>query len=112
MKTSKLIAAARKAVKDQCVWMDGCGGDLAGYIAKYGDPGVPPLDEQGQPKMVKLTGEQAVGISDLLPVPDRPGYYFFTHVGDGGTLIYQADLARLDQLKKELRKLQEKYPHY
>ena len=53
-----------KEVANQKKWIEDCGGDLQGYIAKYGDPGVP-----------KANGKKMSG--------------------DGGTAIYNADLAGL-----------------
>lgn len=32
----------QQAVKDQRAWMESCGGNHAGYVARYGDPGVTP----------------------------------------------------------------------
>jgi hypothetical protein len=109
MKGLKLIFAARQKVREQRQWIARCGGDLAGYIAKYGDPGVAPLDEKGYPKIVKLTPEQAVLIQDGVPVPGQPGHYYGSHSGDGGTLIYHADASRLEQFESELRRLEEKH---
>lgn len=109
MKGLKQIRSLRKKVKDQYKWMEKCGGNLAGYIANYGDPGIAPLDKNGQPKLVKLSAEQAATVPELKAVPNRPGYYYFLHTGDGGTLIYQADFGRLELLKAELKTLEAKY---
>jgi hypothetical protein len=61
----------RLAVENQRKFIEECGGDLAGYIARYGDPGV--LTSKGKPMY-----------------------------GNGGTAIYNADLAELKRLEARL----------
>ncbi len=45
----KLVSKLTQRRDDQLKWIEECGGDLAGYIAKYGDPGVPR--EDGRPML-------------------------------------------------------------
>src|SRR4051812_34404129 len=102
----KKILWLRERVREQQAWIDRCGGDLAGYIAHYGDPGVPPVDKQGMPQTFDLTAEQQQLFSDLQPVPGRPGTFYKDHFGDGGTAIYQADCNRLYVWQRELSDLE------
>ncbi len=55
-----------------------CGGNLAGYIVHYGDPGIPPADA-------------------------RPGLPFYMH-GSGGTLIFDADVTAFRKWVNELQR--------
>ena len=68
-------AQLAKEIKSQRQWIEEHGGDLAGYIARYGDPGH-PIDRYA------ATG----------------GYY-----GAGGTAIYQADAEVLRALEADFR---------
>ena len=47
----KRIAELYRQISEQRQWILACGGSRQGYIAKYGDPGVPPL-EDGTPKVL------------------------------------------------------------
>lgn len=87
---------------EQQAWIEKCGGTLAGYIRHYGDPGVPPLDEDGEPKTITCRPELATRLN-LVPVPNKPGYYFSPHYGDGGTKIWEADTSCLRGIENELR---------
>lgn len=74
MRSKPKQSAYEKALvrlSDQRKWIESCGGDLSGYIANYGDPGVPCAN--GKPMF-----------------------------GDGGTLIYAADVGRLRQIEAEV----------
>jgi hypothetical protein len=65
-----------RLVEEQKQWIAHHGSDLAGYILRYGDPGV--VTENGTPM-----------------------------VGEGGTAIYNADIANLQRLEKLAG-----HPHY
>ena len=86
-----------RQLNEQRKWIDDNGRTLAGYIRKYGDPGIPPLDEYGQPEM--FAAPEDLGFE---PVPGLPGNYYMPHFGDGGTAIYKADVGRLRGIEAEL----------
>lgn len=99
MRESRRERALRLLLEQQA-FINKCGGDLAGYIRKYGDPGVPPLDENGQPRTVRLPAGELIG---LTKVPGEPGTYYLPHSGNGGTAIWEADTAELRRLEEEAR---------
>jgi len=92
-----------RQILDQLKWIEQCGGTLLGYIAKYGDPGVPPLDENGQPKILTLGPNQAHLRPCFVPVPGTTDRFYHPHSGNGGTAIYRADMAELHKLETQLR---------
>ncbi len=106
----KKILWLRERIREQEIWIERCGGSLVGYIAHYGDPGVPPLDSHGTPLTFKLTEEQQKLFDDLQCVPGLPGTFYKKHSGDGGTAIYNADYNRLLSFQRELADLETKYP--
>jgi len=87
---------------EQKKWIERCGGSLSGYIRHYGDPGVPPLDENGNPKTIVCPKDLA---PDLEPVPGKAGEYYAPHFGCGGTAIWEADMGYLRGIESELRLL-------
>lgn len=89
-------------IHEQQAWIERCGGSLAGYIHNYGDPGVPPCDENGESRTFVCPEDLAVALS-LVPVPNKPGSYFMPHSGNGGTAIWEADTSHLRGLENELR---------
>lgn len=103
----KKILWLRGRVREQKAWIERCGGDLAGYIANYGDPGIAPLDAHGTPQTFKLTLFQISLFSEgyLSPVPGLPGTFYKPHFGEGGTAIYEADISRLREFERELSDL-------
>jgi hypothetical protein len=72
------LADAYRDLREQRAWMEKCGGNLSGYIARYGDT-------DGDPHK---------------PV-DEAGRY-----GLGGEFIYQADLGVLRQAQERVRSLE------
>lgn len=104
----KKILWLRDRIAQQRAWIAKCGGDLAGYIANYGDPGVPPVDQHGTPQTFKLTPEQEAIFDEgyLSPVPGVPGSFYKPHFGDGGTAIYNADKNALERFQAELSDLE------
>lgn len=111
---STLLARAASRLAAQRKFMASCGGDLTGYIARYGDPGVPPLDEEGNPIIVTVDPEDAHLFKHLKLVEDQDPWqpkvaFYAPHVGDGGTAIYKADYHRLRQLEQEYQRLQGRY---
>ena len=93
----------RERIYEQKKWMDRCGSNLEGYIANYGDPGIPPL-KNGQPHSLTIpenkqhfienTHKRVIGTTDQ---------FYANCYGDGGTKIYHADYNRLLQCELELR---------
>lgn len=79
------------------------GGTLQGYIDRYGDPGVPPKDEEGLPRLVKMPESLAARFEYKLSglSSDGPLYYQKMH-GNGGTAIFKADTDALKQYEVEL----------
>lgn len=94
------IDSVHHQIRQQRQWLERCGGDLAGYIASYGDPGVPPL-EDGEPKILSIKPCDVYLFADFTPVPDRPNHFFARHFGDGGSAIYKADHDRLVSLETQ-----------
>lgn len=104
--SQKRIDSLRQQVHEQRAWVEKCGGDLAGYIAHYGDPGIPPLDEDGNPKVISVKpGDERLLLGRSEPVPDRPGCFYAPYHGNGGTAIYKADHDRLVGLEAEFESL-------
>lgn len=68
---SKMKDFWQQQLSQQRAWIESCGGSLAGYVARYGDPGVPTAK-------------------------GKPMY------GNGGTAIYNADLAALRRIEEKL----------
>ena len=99
----------RERVREQCAWIERCGGDLAGYVRHYGDPGVPPIDPKtGMQKCILLPFERAsteLGLKRIEQTDDGV-MYEAPHFGDGGTLIFKADKDRLDIWERELADLE------
>lgn len=83
-------------------WIRDCGESLAGYIRRYGDPGVPPLDENGLPGTFVFPNGKSCG---LVPVPNIPDTFYLPHYGNGGTAIWEADTNELGRIESELRLL-------
>lgn len=104
----KKILWLRERIAEQEGWINRCGGNLAGYIARYGDPGVPPVDANGVPFTLCLTAEQQklFPVGYLTPVPGKPNTFYHYHTGDGGTAIYNADCNRLLTWQQELYTLE------
>lgn len=91
----------REAIIQQRKWIERCGGDLAGYIANYGDPGIPPVDEDGNRKVIEAKPGDVRLFSGYEPVPGRPNCFFAKHTGNGGSAIYKADYDRLVSFETE-----------
>jgi hypothetical protein len=72
------------SIRMQEDWIANCGGDLAGYIRRYGDPGIACTEG---------------------PRKGQPMY------GNGGTAIYQADVAELEKWKAMLVEHDWKHDH-
>lgn len=88
----------------QRAWIESCGGTLEGYIRRYGDPGVPPLDQDGDPCLI--IGDFSDALQEqLVKVPGYSYMFFLPHFGNGGTAIWQADTNKLRQLELELQYL-------
>lgn len=102
----KKIIWLRDRIKQQKEWIDRCGSNLTGYIANYGDPGNPPLNKDGTPKIIVIPQEKQSLVSTLARVPNTPDQFYFPHSGDGGTAIYNADYWRLRKWEIELNDLQ------
>jgi hypothetical protein len=111
MKMTERLAFLRQRVKDQQAWLAKHGGDRAGYIRHYGDPGIAPCDENGNAKTVSLPAELAEKFG-LRPVPQAPGCYYQEMFGCGGTAIYRADKDCLDGLLRELSELEPRFGRY
>ena len=86
-------------ILSQMAWIEQCGGTLLGYIANYGDPGIPPLDENRQPKTLTLGPKEAHLRSCFEPVPGTTDEFYHPHSGNGGTAIYKADMGELRRLE-------------
>lgn len=123
----KKILWLRERVREQLKWIERCGGSLAGYVENYGDPGVPPLDKHGKPKVIWVpTERQGLMVGWLQPcehfepdgrrvlpdVGEGPLFhlpYYARHSGDGGTKIWEADHNRLLYWEHELRELEARH---
>lgn len=97
----KKILLLRQQERDQRAWIERCGGDLAGYIAHYGDPGIPPMKD-GKPQIITIPEKDHHLVRDLARVPGTTNQFYSPMYGAGGTLIYQADKNRLDAIVREL----------
>jgi hypothetical protein len=87
----------------QRLWIEKCGGTREGYIRHYGDPGVPPVDDMGNPRVLTIP-DDLTSFADGLgmqPVPGQPGVYYFQHFGDGGSAIWKADTDYLKRLEAQ-----------
>jgi hypothetical protein len=111
MKMTERLKFVRQRVKDQREWIDRHGGDLAGYIRYYGDPGIAPCDKNGNAETITCPDDLARECG-LRPVPDAPGCYYKEHFGSGGTLIFQADIDCLLRYERELVELEPRYGRY
>ena len=107
----KKIVWLLQQVEEQRAWIVKCGGDLLGYIANYGDPGISPLDENGHPKTCVIPSHEVELIKRFVPVPNAPDTFFIPHRGNGGTAIFEADSQQLEIWEQELTMLQN-YPLY
>jgi hypothetical protein len=109
----KRILMLRNQIRQQKEWIGRCGGDLAGYIANYGDPGVPPLDSNGKPAVFEVPADKVSLFSNYKRLPEaeqtNPGFVkiYKKHCGDGGTAIYKADSDSLAILEKALQRNEE-----
>lgn len=103
---SKRLSWLLKQVEEQRAWIAKCGGNLLGYIAAYGDPDIPPLDENGHPKTCVIPSHETELIKRFVPVPNVPDTFFIPHRGNGGTAIFEADSRQLEIWEQELTKLQ------
>jgi hypothetical protein len=90
-------------ILEQMAWIEQCGGTLLGYIANYGDPGIPPLGENGQPKTLILGPKEAHLRSCFEPVPGTVDEFYYPYYGNGGTAIYKADMGELHRLEALVR---------
>lgn len=102
----KKIIWLRERIKQQKEWIDRCGGNLIGYIANYGDPNTPPLDKDGNPKIITIPGDKQSLVPTLTRVPNTSDQFYTPHSGNGGTAIYNADYWRLHKWEIELNDLQ------
>jgi hypothetical protein len=103
--SQKRIDTLRRQIDEQRKWIEQCGGDHAGYIANYGDPGVPPL-EDGKPKILSIKPcDVHLFEGRFEPVLDQPNCFFARHSGNGGTAIYKADHDHLVGLETEFEML-------
>ena len=110
MKCIDRLRHLRRHYNDQLEWVKARGGNVEGYIAHYGDPGRAPLDANGNCKTVIVPAELAEA-AGLRPVPDAPGCYYQEMFGWGGTKIFEADVARLHSLERELVEYEGRYGH-
>lgn len=101
----KRILWLRERVRAQKHWIDLHGGNLTGYIERYGDPGIPPL-KNGQPMTILIDKADQHLVPDLKRVEGTEDEFYAPHIGDGGTAIYNADLCRLQTWERELSELQ------
>ena len=108
MKMTERLKFVRQRVKDQREWIDRHGGDLAGYIRYYGDPGIAPCDKNGNAETITCPDDLAQECG-LRPVPNATGCYYKQHFGSGGTLIFQADIDCLLRYERELVELEPRY---
>lgn len=99
-KVDRLLAE----ISSQEKWIASCGGSLAGYIRRYGDPGIPPLNDDGSPKIISCPVDVALSVG-LEPVPERTGEYYAPYFGSGGTAIWEADNNYLRQLTQQLERV-------
>lgn len=104
--SNKRLSWLLKQVEEQRAWIVKCGGDLLGYIAAYGDPGIPPLDENGQPKTCVIPSHEIELIKRFVPVPNALDTFFIPYHGNGGTAIFEADSRQLEIWEQELTRLQ------
>lgn len=102
----KKILWLRERIKEQKDWINRCGGNLSGYIAHYGDPGTPPLDEHGDYKVITVPVEKQYLIPDYERVPETTDKFYAGCYGEGGTKIYEADYGRLVSWQNELNELE------
>lgn len=111
MKLSKHLEQLHARIVRQRAWIEKCGGTLAGYIAAYGDPGVPPLNPDGAFASFALPEDKQhlFPLGMLTPVPDQPGRFYKRHFGDGGTAIYKADTDHLAVMEAEYDHLSTRY---
>lgn len=105
----KKIIWLRERVTEQKKWIDKCGGSLSGYIAHYGDPGVPPIKD-GQPHILTVPENKQHFIPDYERVPGTTDQFYAKHYGDGGTKIYEADYNRLLDWQRQLSDLEIRNP--
>ena len=91
-----------REIAEQQKWIADRGGSLASYIRRYGDPGVPPVDEEGKPKTISDIPFKLALSEKLVAVSGQPGVYYEQCFGDGGTAIWNADNSHLRQLESEL----------
>jgi hypothetical protein len=92
-----------KAIDDQEKWMKSCGGDLGGYIEKYGDPNKSPMVD-GRPKTF-ITSSDKVSMfleASFQQVIGKENEFYSKMYGLGGTKIYEADFQYLKRLESEL----------
>jgi hypothetical protein len=124
MRADKRIQWLREQVAEQRAWITKCGGDLTGYIANYGDPGVPPINPKTGRKRIfvlKLEDDRLfrprvnAGLLTRAAMEDWPDgvdwehgeqCFYAPHSGNGGTAIYEADQNHLDVLERELATLE------
>lgn len=108
MLVSDRILWLRDRVAEQETWIKRCGGNLAGYIANYGDPGIPPL-ENGKPKVLTVPLDKSDLFTDFVRAPGGTATsiaLYAKHSGDGGTAIFKADYNRLISWRQELANLE------
>jgi hypothetical protein len=113
----KKILWLRDRIASQTAWIKQCGGDHAGYEDRYGNPGLPPKDLQGEnpPETrhlpfrttKRIPKDHQNCVADLKPVFDTPDneFFYLPHLGHGGTAIFEADTNRLRIWQQELGEL-------
>lgn len=105
----KKIIWLRERVSEQKKWIERCGGNLEGYIANYGDPGVPPMKD-GKPHIITVPEGKQHFFEQHKRVPGTTDQFYANHYGAGGTLIYEADYNRLLQWQRELSETEIRSP--
>jgi hypothetical protein len=111
MAKERKIERLAREVQEQRAWIERCGGSLAGYINHYGDPGIPPLNDEGKPKTITVKPQEVCLFEGRLePVPDRPCCFFANHYGNGGTAIFEADHNRLVALEADYERVRRQEP--
>jgi hypothetical protein len=105
------IKQLREHIARQRAWINEHGGDLQGYIARYGDPDRAPLDG-GQERIIGVPLELADDLRRVPGISINQGTVpcYAPMFGCGGTAIYDADKATLDSLERQLAKWELKYP--
>lgn len=106
MRRQKRIDNLYRQISEQRKWILQCGGSRAGYIANYGDPGMPPLDNDGRPKILSIKPcDVHLFEGKYEPVPGQPNHFYAMHSGNGGSAIWDADHGHLVALETEYEML-------